>query len=107
MLFDVRTYETQVGKLNAQLELYEKYGREIQYSFLGEPVFFGIAETGSLNTFTHIWAYENAGDREAKRKELFSHPNWLEYMKETAEAGYLIKMTNTLMNEAPFFQYKR
>ena len=107
MLFDVRTYETKVGGLNPQLQLYEKYGREVQYKYLGEPVFFGVAETGELNTFTHIWAYANADDRELKRTALFSDPEWLTYMSETAEHGFLIKMTNKLMNQAPFFEYKR
>ncbi len=107
MLFDVRTYETKVGGVNPQLALYEKHGKAPQYKHLGEPVFFGITETGAVNTFTHIWAYEDAADREMRRKALFADPDWLVYMKETAQKGFLIKMNNSLMTEAPFFKFER
>ena len=48
----------------AQLELYKKYGYHVQLRYVGEPLCYAVAETGELNTFTHIWVYESAGDRD-------------------------------------------
>ena len=67
MLVDIRTYRCRPGTLNAHLALYEKFGKSPQYRCLGEPLAFLQGETGDPNEFVHIWVYENAGDREAKR----------------------------------------
>ena len=39
---------------------------------MGEPLCFAVAETGELNTFTHIWVYDSAADRDAKRAKMAS-----------------------------------
>ena len=72
MLLDVRTYKTLPGRVPAQLELYKKYGYPVQLRYMGEPLCYAVAETGELNTFTHIWVYESATDREEKRGRIRS-----------------------------------
>ena len=67
MLLDVRTYRCKPGTINAHLELYEKMGKPPQFRCLGEPLAYLKTETGDPNEYVHIWVYENAGDREAKR----------------------------------------
>ena len=69
MLLDVRTYKTLPGRVPAQLELYKKYGYPVQLRYMGEPLCYAVAESGELNTFTHIWVYESAADREAKARQ--------------------------------------
>ena len=66
MLLDVRTYRCRPGTLAAHLKLYETRGKEAQTRHLGQPVAFLLTETGDPNEYIHIWAYENAGDREAR-----------------------------------------
>ena len=67
MLLDVRTYTCRPGTIKKHLELYAKMGAEPQSRNLGKPLLYMTTETGNPNQYVHIWAYENAGDREAKR----------------------------------------
>jgi hypothetical protein len=76
VLLDVRTYRTLPGRVPAQLELYKKYGYPVQLRYMGEPLCYAVAETGELNTYTHIWVYESAADREAKRAKMAADPDW-------------------------------
>lgn len=104
MLFDHRTYRCKPGTVPAQMALYEEHGREAQVRALGEPLFYGITETGPVNTYIHIWQYENAGDRETRRAAMQADPAWHAFMKVSREAGYLVSQDNQLMNPAPFFK---
>lgn len=106
MLFDVRTYVCKPGTIKDHLALYDQLGRGVQTRHLGEPVFYGVTETGLVNSYMHIWRYADAGDREAKRAALFADPEWLAYMKASREAGYLERQENVLMTAAPFWQPK-
>lgn len=107
MLFDVRTYLCRPGTIKAHLEIYEKYGLKPQTRHLGEPVFYGVTETGTVNSFVHIWAYENAADREKRRAAMQADPEWQEFLKQSGAAGYLVSQQNSLMTNAPFFNPKR
>ena len=77
MLLDVRTYTCRPGTIKKHLELYAKMGAEPQSRNLGKPLLYITTETGNPNKYVTIWAYENAADREAKRKNLWSAPYWL------------------------------
>ncbi len=90
MLLDVRTYRCKPGTLNTHLALYEEFGREPQFRCLGRPLCYLRTETGDANEFVHIWVYENAGDREAKRARMWSDPDWLAYTRKSAELGALV-----------------
>lgn len=102
MIYDHRVYLCKPGTLKAHLDLYQKYGLEPQSRCLGAPVLYATTETGDVNTYVHIWAYENAGDREAKRAKLWSDPDWLAYAAKSAEAGYLLSQTNTILTATSF-----
>ena len=97
MLLDVRTYKTKPGCVPAQLELYKKFGYPVQLRYMGEPLCYAVAETGELNTFTHIWVYESAADREEKRARIAQDPDWKAYLAENAKAGYIIEQKNSQM----------
>ena len=104
MLFDVRTYTCRVGTIRKQMALYEAEGLAVQTKHLGQPVFYGLTETGDVNTYLHIWGYENAADRETRRAAMQADPDWQAFIAKTGEAGYLIAQKNTLMTAAPFFK---
>ena len=89
MLLDVRTYTCRPGTIKKHLELYAKMGAEPQSRNLGKPLLYMTTETGNPNQYVHIWAYENAGDREAKRKNLWADPDWLAYVQESGKLGAL------------------
>ncbi len=103
MLFDVRIYRCRPGTVPKQMALYEAHGMEPQIRNLGQPYFYGIVETGPVNAYVHIWAYESAGDREAKRGAMLADPDWQAFLAMSTDAGYLESQENWLLNEAPFF----
>ncbi len=107
MIFDMRTYVCRPGTINAHLKLYEEYGKAPQTKHLGQPVFYAVTETGLVNSFVHIWAYDDAGDRAKKRAAMMADPDWQVYLKKSSELGALIQQNNSIMNEVPFFKVKR
>ena len=107
MLLDHRTYTVRPGTMAKHLDIYEKFGKEPQCRHLGEPLAYLITETGQINTYVHIWVYQDAADRSAKRAKMMADPDWLAYLAKSAEAGYLIKQENNLMTPAPFYPIKR
>lgn len=107
MLLDVRTYKCRPGTLKKHLALYEKLGKGPQTRFLGQPFAFLVTETGNVNQYMHIWAYESAGDRESKRAALWTNPEWLAYAEESSKLGALESQENSLMTPAAFFPLTR
>ena len=103
MLFDLRTYHTRPGTIGKQLELYAEFGFETQRRHLGEPLFYGMVETGDVNSYVHLWQYENAADREARRTALYGDPDWHNYREKGADLGYQTEQHNTLLRPIPFW----
>ena len=106
MLFDVRTYVCKPGTIKDHLALYEKMGRVPQAENLGEPFFYGFTETGLVNSYVHIWKYENAADREQKRANMMADPRWIAYTEASRKAGYLERQENALLTNVPFWNPK-
>jgi hypothetical protein len=102
VLLDVRTYTTLPGRVPAQLELYKKYGYPVQLRYMGEPLCYAVAESGELNTFTHVWVYESAADREQKRAKMAADPDWKVYLAENVKAGNIVAQKNCLMTPVGF-----
>ena len=102
MLLDVRTYRTLPARMPAQLELYAKYGYPVQLRYMGEPIVYAAAESGELNTFHHIWVYESAADREAKRAQMAKDLDWKVYLSENGKAGHIVEQRNVLMTPVAF-----
>lgn len=103
MLYDMRTYQCRPGTINRQLKLYEELGYAAQSRHLGVPFFYGSVETGDVNSYVHIWAYENAADREARRAALYHDADWLEYRNRGASLGYQTSQSNILLKPAGFW----
>lgn len=107
MLLDVRTYTCRPGTIKKHLALYEQYGKAPQTKHLGQPLAYMACETGDPNQYVHIWVYENAGDREAKRAAMQADPDWIKYTEESAKLGALVKQENKLMRPVDFFPAPR
>lgn len=102
MLLDVRTYKCKPGRVPAQLEIYRQYGYPVQLRYMGEPLCYAVAESGELNTFTHVWVYESAADREQKRAAMAADPDWKVYLTKNVEGGHLLSQENRLMTTVAF-----
>lgn len=107
MIYDHRTYTCRPGMLQKQLALYKQHGWEVQVRHLGEPVLYGFTETGDVNTYVHVWVYEDAADRAQRRAAMAADPGWQSYLEKSAEAGYLIRQENKILVGVPFFTPKR
>jgi hypothetical protein len=103
MLFDLRTYRCKPGTVSAQLGAYERDGFQPQCRHLGNPLFYGIVETGDVNSYVHLWKFSDAADRERRRQELYADEQWLLYRKKSAEAGFQIEQNNMLLKAAHFW----
>jgi hypothetical protein len=106
MIFDHRTYTVRPGTMPRQLKLYEEYGLAPQKRHLGEPLLYGVTETGELNTYVHVWVYADAADRARKRAAMEADPDWNTYRQKSGEAGYLIRQENKILTPASFFEKK-
>jgi hypothetical protein len=106
MLYDLRTYTCRPGTIGKHMKLYEAHGWETQRRHLGTPLLYGRTETGDVNSYVHVWVYEDAADRERRRAALMADPAWLDYLEMSAEAGYLVSQVNTLLTPASFFPGK-
>ena len=104
MIYDHRTYICHPGTIKKQLALYEEFGREAQIRNLGKPLLFAATETGNVNSYIHIWAYQDAADRAKKRAAMQADPDWANYLKKSAEAGFLLSQVNAILTPAPFFE---
>ncbi len=107
MIFDMRTYTCKPGTVPLQLKLYEEKGYAVQTKHLDEPALYGVTETGAINTYVHVWAYEDAADRAKRRAAMQADPDWTAFLATTREAGYLIKQENQILQAPSFFKYKR
>jgi hypothetical protein len=107
MLLDVRTYTCRPATIGKHLALYEKMGKGPQTRHLGQPFAYLTTETGNVNQDIHIWAYENAADRERRRAAMWADPEWLAYVEESAKLGALEAQENRLMTPVSFFPIQR
>ena len=104
MIFDMRTYTLRPGTMKQHLALYEEHGFAPQTKNLGQPVLYAFTEVGDVNSYVHVWAYEDVADRAARRAAMWEDPAWLAYTKKSAELGALIKQENKILVAAPFFK---
>jgi hypothetical protein len=102
VLLDVRTYKCKPGRVPAQLDIYKKFGYPVQLRYMGEPLCYAVAESGELNTFTHVWVYESAADREEKRGRMVKDPDWAVYLAENVKGDNLLAQENCLMTPVPW-----
>ena len=65
---------------------------------------YAYTDVGDVNSYVHVWAYADAADRQTKRAAMQADPDWQEYLKKSAENGYLLKQENKILVAAPFFE---
>lgn len=102
MLYEQRTYFCKVGTIQKHIELYRKHGYAAHTRHVGMPIMFATTEVGELNSYVHVWAYIDADDRRQKREALYNDPDWLEYIRISRDAGYLVKQENRFLQQVDF-----
>ena len=80
MIVELRDYHVTTGKLPELVRLYETEGTAIQQEFLGRFVGAFTTDVGELSTYTHMWAYDDFADREARRARLAADERWKPFL---------------------------
>ena len=80
MIVEQRDYHVHTGRLPELVRLYEEEGGALQQEFLGTFVGAFTTDVGELSTYTHIWAYESAADREERRARLQADERWKAFL---------------------------
>ena len=102
MIYDHRTYTFKPGTVQKALALYKEHGYAAQTRHLGKPIIYAFTEIGDVNTYVHVWASADIAERAAKRAAMQADPDWQNYLKITAEAGYLQKQENKILVSTGF-----
>ncbi len=104
MIFDVHKHKCRYGTVQAQVKLYEEKGLAAHQRHLGRPVVFGVGDTGDVDSYTHVMAFENAADRESRRAALAADPEWRAYLAACREADYIVSRENHTLVAASFLE---
>ena len=107
MIVEHRTYTCRPGTIRKQLAFYEKHGFAIQKKHLGEPFGYFTHEHGDVNSYIHMWAYNDVNDRMTRRAALAKDPEWQSYLEKNGELGYLVSQESKLLNTLSFAPIKR
>ena len=100
MIYEMRTYRMKVGSVPSYLKLVEQEGIEVQTSHLGQLVGYFSSEIGALNEIVHIWAYQDLGDRAARRAKLAADPRWQAFLPKIQ--ALIETMENKILLPAAF-----
>lgn len=76
MIYEMRTYTFQQGKLPAYLELAQNVGRPVRGNNYGQNHGYWVAEFGQLNQVWHLWSYASHEERDRLRVELGKNERW-------------------------------
>jgi hypothetical protein len=103
MLYEMRIYTVQPGKVGELQALFEKEGLPVinDYSKL---VGWWSTEVGPLNQVVHIWAFDNAGHREQVRAAQNADPRLAAYRGKVL--ALLVNQTNMLLTPSNFSPLK-
>jgi len=80
LIVEQRDYHVYTGKLPELVRLYADEGIAIQQELLGTLVGVFTTDIGELSTYTSLWAYESAGEREQKRARLQADERWQAFL---------------------------
>jgi hypothetical protein len=103
LLYELRVYDTVVGKLPALNDrfakitsgYFEKYGIKV--------VGYWTDEIGTSNRLTYMLAFEDAGQREKAWAAFRADPDRIKAFAETERDGPLVaRVTNTLMRPTSY-----
>ncbi len=94
-IYEMRIYDYEAGAIPAVIERWqEKIGARVRISPL---VMCGYTETGRMHQWVHVWAYDNAAERQRVRAEAIKQKIW----PPDARAG-LLRQRNMLLVPSSF-----
>ena len=80
MVIDHRTYTLHIGTVSTFMDLFEKEGLEPQVRILGNFMGLFRTEIGNINQIIMMFGFEDAGDRQRRRDQLYLDPAFQSYL---------------------------
>ncbi|MCY3794638.1 MAG: NIPSNAP family protein [Gammaproteobacteria bacterium] len=102
MIIDHRTYSFRPGTVQKWLEKYEKDGLPIQQKYLGQFIGIFTTEVGNLHQVVFMWAYESLADRERRRANMESDPDWEAFISEIWELDAIVEQKIKMLRPASY-----
>tara|TARA_B100001121_G_C18224831_1_gene405371 strand:- start:101 stop:430 length:330 start_codon:yes stop_codon:yes gene_type:complete len=102
MIIEKRTYSLRPGGVAQYMEIYKKYGLQIQTKILGGLVGWFHPEFGELNQIVHMWAYKSLSERTRRRAKLHRTKEWQTYLAKQREAELIVKQDSQILTPAPW-----
>ncbi|WP_439496182.1 NIPSNAP family protein [Bosea sp. (in: a-proteobacteria)] len=100
MIYEERDYRIVAGKLGQFVQIYGEHGLPLQKEHLGQLIAYFTTEIGELNHVVALWAYDNLGEREKRRKVMLADPRWQDYLKRVE--GLIDIQTTRILNPVSY-----
>jgi len=82
-LVDLRVYTIALRKMPEFLDIFDRMGLPVLLETLGAPLGFYTSQVGPLNQFTHLWAYADMTEYEARCRRRDTHAGFKPYLAAT------------------------
>ena len=107
MLYELRVYDTVVGKLAALNERFDKITNAYFEKYGMKVVGYWTDEVGLSNRLTYMLAFEDEGHREKAWAAFRADPDRIKAFAETEKDGPLVaKVSNTLLRPTAYSPMK-
>jgi hypothetical protein len=97
LLIDHRTYLVRPFTLRKQLALFNEHGFPVVRKYIGEPLGIFVPTAGDINSYIHIWVFEDHADRTRRRALMEKDPAWHAFLERAAQANYIVHQESRLM----------
>ena len=99
MIYELRTYQVQPGKVPEFLNVYREKGLPIITRY-AKLVGCWSKESGVLNSVVFLWDYDDFGSRSQQRAKLGADPQWQAFVPSIFP--YLVHQESVFMLPASF-----
>ncbi|MFE0419824.1 NIPSNAP family protein [Streptomyces tendae] len=100
MIVDHRVYTARPGRLSEFVDAFEALGLPLYTRYCGTLIGYFVAESGALNQVVHLWAYDDAADRDRRRWALARDPQWQVFLD--AALPLLVSQESRLLRPTSF-----
>ena len=103
MIIDHRLYTLKPEKLKVWMKGWMEVALPLEREFLGTFLGMYTTEVGpNLSDVIQMWAYENMGDREIRRRRLAQDPRWIAYLATTTDMAPFVSTSSRIVRPTDF-----
>lgn len=101
MIYELRIYTLQVGKMAEAVELYQGIGwPALEKHAEGKLVGYFTGDIGAMNQIIHVWKFADDADRRAFWKAVYADPGFAQFASKFRPL--VLSQENRLMFSAPW-----